>query len=319
MSQGQLLSTLCCQCGKYSIPTHGHVKRYQNNIQHAKSLFDSLAAINELVSITDFVTAVLRGLGSNYGMIITAILNFPPLPKFEDLRALPSFGRGQHRSSSHGGHRGYSRGRGRAPWHSTPDYSAYGSSRGSWLPHDGGHGIFGAPPSQWCSTCSTPQHSNLNCPHHYHDPESLTAQFAGMHVASYPPPPDYTWYPDTSATHHMTSTAPPNSVPFNGNTSVLLSNRATLPITNTGNLPLSLGSHKFSLSNIFKVSSLNKNLLSVARFTKYNSVSFTFTPSSYTISDLTFGVPLFQGPCKDGLYSLSLSQPFTLTASASNL
>ncbi|KAK0579792.1 hypothetical protein LWI29_031511 [Acer saccharum] len=56
-------------------------------LQHAKSLSDSLAAICEPVSSTDLVTAVLRGLGSEYAMIVTAILNFPPLPRFEDLRA----------------------------------------------------------------------------------------------------------------------------------------------------------------------------------------------------------------------------------------
>ncbi|KAK0571835.1 hypothetical protein LWI29_022414 [Acer saccharum] len=56
-------------------------------LQYAKSLSDSLVAINEPVSTTDLVIAVLRGLGSDYGMIITAILNFPPLPKFEDIRA----------------------------------------------------------------------------------------------------------------------------------------------------------------------------------------------------------------------------------------
>ena len=40
-----------------------------------------------MVSTNDLVTAVLYGFGSDYGMIITAILYFPPLPKFEDLRA----------------------------------------------------------------------------------------------------------------------------------------------------------------------------------------------------------------------------------------
>ncbi|KAK0608432.1 hypothetical protein LWI29_030576 [Acer saccharum] len=185
-------------------------------LQHAKSLSDSLAAICELVSSTDLVTVVLRGLGSEYAMIVTAILNFPPLPRFKDLRARllsfesqlqrtkpadsgstialvatqfsspivnitqgPSYGRGQSRGNGHHNRRGNSRGHGRAPWHSTPDYSDY---------------------------CS----------------ESLTAPFAGMHVAQYPSPPDFTWYPDTGATHHMTSIAPPDYVSFNGNTFVLL-------------------------------------------------------------------------------------------------
>ncbi|KAL5723748.1 hypothetical protein ACHQM5_007105 [Ranunculus cassubicifolius] len=56
-------------------------------LQHAKSLSDSLAAINQPVSSTDLVTSVLRGLGPDYSMLVTAIINFPPLPSFLDLRA----------------------------------------------------------------------------------------------------------------------------------------------------------------------------------------------------------------------------------------
>ncbi|KAK0595333.1 hypothetical protein LWI29_005658 [Acer saccharum] len=257
-------------------------------------------------------------------MIITAILNFPPLPRFEDLRArLLSFesqllrtkpedsssttalvttqsptanfthstssGRGQSRGNGRNGRRGNSRGRGRAPWHSTLDYSGYGSGRGYYWPQQtGGRGLLGAHPSQasqWCSTCSTSQHSQSHCPHRYHGPESLTAPFIGMHVAQYPPPPDFTWFPDTGATHHMTSSAPPDSVPFTGNTSVLLGNEASLPIAKIGNILVSLGSRNLSLNNVFHVPSLNKNLLSVARFTKDNFVSFTFTPSSYVLRE----------------------------------
>ncbi|KAK2660024.1 hypothetical protein Ddye_006557 [Dipteronia dyeriana] len=56
-------------------------------LQHANSLSDSLTAINEPVSSIDLVTVVLRGLDPDYTMIITVILNFPPLPKFKDLHA----------------------------------------------------------------------------------------------------------------------------------------------------------------------------------------------------------------------------------------
>lgn len=56
-------------------------------LQHAKSLSDSLAAINEPVSNADLVTATFRGLGPSYAMIVTAILNFPPLPSFTELRS----------------------------------------------------------------------------------------------------------------------------------------------------------------------------------------------------------------------------------------
>lgn len=47
----------------------------------------SLAAINESVSNVDLVTPVLRGLGPDYAMLVTAIFNIPPLPSFPDLRA----------------------------------------------------------------------------------------------------------------------------------------------------------------------------------------------------------------------------------------
>ncbi|BFG29821.1 hypothetical protein CerSpe_160950 [Prunus speciosa] len=56
-------------------------------LSHAKNLADQLAAINEPVTSTDLVTSVLHGLGPDYAMLVTAILNFPPLPPFSDLRA----------------------------------------------------------------------------------------------------------------------------------------------------------------------------------------------------------------------------------------
>ncbi|KAI5342470.1 hypothetical protein L3X38_010345 [Prunus dulcis] len=49
-------------------------------LSHAKYLADHLAAINASVSNTDLVAYVLRGLGPDYQMQVTAILNFPPSP-----------------------------------------------------------------------------------------------------------------------------------------------------------------------------------------------------------------------------------------------
>ena len=56
-------------------------------LQRAKALSDSLASINEPVSNTDLVSSILRGLGTDYTMLVTGILKFSPLPDFEDLRA----------------------------------------------------------------------------------------------------------------------------------------------------------------------------------------------------------------------------------------
>ncbi|KAL5730343.1 hypothetical protein ACHQM5_003176 [Ranunculus cassubicifolius] len=62
-------------------------KNVSEYLQHAKSLSDALASIGEPVSNIDIVTSILRGLGPDYSMIVTAILNFPPFPQYEDLRA----------------------------------------------------------------------------------------------------------------------------------------------------------------------------------------------------------------------------------------
>lgn len=61
-------------------------KSISEYLAHAKSLADELTAIQEPVSNSDLVTYVLRDLGLDYQMIVTAILNFPPLPSFSDLR-----------------------------------------------------------------------------------------------------------------------------------------------------------------------------------------------------------------------------------------
>lgn len=55
-------------------------------LRHAKSLADALAAINEPIPNKELFTVVLRGLSPNYKMLVTALLNFPPLPAFADLR-----------------------------------------------------------------------------------------------------------------------------------------------------------------------------------------------------------------------------------------
>lgn len=53
----------------------------------AKNLADQLNAINSPVTPVDLVTYVLRGLGPEYVMFITAITTFPPLPSFAELCA----------------------------------------------------------------------------------------------------------------------------------------------------------------------------------------------------------------------------------------
>ncbi|CAL9027026.1 unnamed protein product [Prunus brigantina] len=232
----------------------------------------------------------------------------------------PSPQRGSSRGGRHGGYRGFSRGGSRRSgpnrWHTNVFPGASPAWNQPWTgstpirgsaprPHWNQHGILGPPPPTWCPTCSTNQHPAAHCPHKYNGPDSFPS-FAGSHTIQ---PQDPLWYPDTGATHHMTGNIPSlqQTQPYTGNNSVYMGNGDSLPISHTGNLPLSLGLSQFSLRNVFGVPNLTKNLLSVAKFTHDNHVFFVFAPTFYRIFDLHTGALLFQGPCKDGLYPLTLS------------
>ncbi|CAL2240705.1 unnamed protein product [Prunus armeniaca] len=67
---------------------HNMPKRSQTideYLNHAKYLVDALFFIQKPVSDEDLVTIVLCGLGSDFSILITTILNQPTLPSFTDL------------------------------------------------------------------------------------------------------------------------------------------------------------------------------------------------------------------------------------------
>ena len=240
-------------------------------------------------------------------------------------------GRSQrHSGSQHRSNSGWRLGRNQTPrnqpnWHGSSPFHSQQNWNGPDFPSwTGPRGFSNRPasgfvgPGLWCPTCPTSQHNAAHCPHRYGGPESFSP-FAGSQVAYYQDP--NTWFPDTGATHHMTGdpNALPHPQPYRGPNFVQLGNGDSLNITSTGTIPISLNSIPFSLRNVFLVPSLRKNLLSVARFTHDNNVVLCFFPSFYRIYDLRSGSLLFQGPCRDGLYPLSLPSPQALTASSSTL
>jgi len=174
----------------------------------------------------------------------------------------------------------------------------------AWAARPPPNGILGPAP-QWCPNCHSSHHGLSQCPHRFSGPNTATP-FAGVHYAA-----DPNWYPDTGATHHMTAMPINNSQPYGGPHNVYMGNGDSMSVSHTGNLPFSLGSSTFTLQNVFRIPSICKNLLSVARFTKDNHVFFLFAPDFYQIYCLRTGYLLFQGPCKDGLYPLNLSSVST--------
>lgn len=76
---------------------------------------------------------------------------------------------------------------------------------------------------------------------------------------------------------------------------VVVGNGASLPITQSGNISFSSGNFVFHLSDVLHVSSLCKNIFSVAQLTRDLLVRITFYPWGYNIYDLHSSAILFQG------------------------
>jgi len=224
-------------------------------LQHAKNLADSLAAINEPVSNVDLVTSVLRGLGPDYAMLVTAII--PPLPSFPDLRArllsfesqlttqIPSS------NSSHPtafvttrgrGRYGHGRGRGRGDSFRGRGGRAIRFGRGGRGCFFSNSGLLGPTPS------SDFDGRRVQCQAQFVESlsillslvvfvtavdDDLSKSFAGMQIThSYDYDPN--WYPDTGSTNHMTGDARSmtQKSEYVGNDQVMVGNGDSLPIAN---------------------------------------------------------------------------------------
>ncbi|CAB4278528.1 unnamed protein product [Prunus armeniaca] len=182
-------------------------------------------------------------------MIVTAILNFPPLPSFSDLRTRLLAFKGQQAlaaqlapvaslaafvaARAHHGPR-HSRPRDQPPRSfggpspirhiSGPSQPSHRASR----PSSFSLGLLGPPPSRQsiqCWNCNQFGHVQAKCP--------STRPFAGMHVASSSDP---NWYLDSDGTNHMTHDAQQlhSRTPCAPSDQVVVGNGDTLPITHSG-------------------------------------------------------------------------------------
>jgi len=66
-------------------------------------------------------------------------------------------------------------------------------------------------------------------------------------------------------------------------------------ITHAGHTTLYSPSHSFHMNNILYVPSLNKNLISVAKFCQTNNVSMELFPWHFLVKDLRTGRNYFKG------------------------
>ncbi|KAJ9566493.1 LOW QUALITY PROTEIN: hypothetical protein OSB04_002459 [Centaurea solstitialis] len=290
-------------------------------LEHAKSLADSLAAINEPVSEKDLVVATLTGLGQDYLMLRTAIAQSDRLPGFAELRgrilsfdgqqnrrlddtasALFQFAspvapeivvqsRGSGSTGNHHGSRRDFRGRGRgARGYINPQGQFYNNTvpqpwatRPPWS-----NGILGPAP--------TPKAHNGVLIATLINMDLINAHIVLLARLLLLPSPVLIRLATKIGTRIR-----------GGPHNVYMGNGDSMPVSHYGNLPIFLGKSKFSLEQVLRIPSIRKNLLSVTQFPKDNLVYFLFAPNFYQIRCLMTGAILFQGPCKDGLYPLSSS------------
>ncbi|KAL4279802.1 hypothetical protein GQ457_03G033150 [Hibiscus cannabinus] len=99
---------------------------------------------------------------------------------------------------------------------------------------------------------------------------------------------DAAWFPDSGATAHLTPDLGKfiTSSPYTCSGKITVANGMVVPISHIGRSSLATDSRSLFLSNLLHVPCVNKNLLSVSRFTKDNNVSVEFFPNSCVVKDL---------------------------------
>ncbi|KAL4283916.1 hypothetical protein GQ457_16G011320 [Hibiscus cannabinus] len=121
------------------------------------------------------------------------------------------------------------------------------------------------------------------------------------------------WYPDSGATHHITSDRAnlQADTAYTGTHSLLVGNGAKVNITHVGLGSLASSCRSLQLRDLLYVPDIKKNLLSVSQFARDNNVYFEFFPYHCAVKDIQTKTLLLRGRLTaEGLYELrSLDSP----------
>ncbi|XP_021744871.1 uncharacterized protein LOC110710840 [Chenopodium quinoa] len=138
--------------------------------------------------------------------------------------------------------------------------------------------------------------------------------------------PDPSWYMDTGATSHMTSSNGNLSSYFNlsnHHNGIIVGSGHTIPIRGCGHTTLPSPNPPLSLNNVLHAPKLIKNLISVRKFTKDNCVSVEFDPYGFSVKDYRTGSPIMRCDSQGDLYPItsifSKTSPSTFIALASSI
>lgn len=133
---------------------------------------------------------------------------------------------------------------------------------------------------------------------------NLTTMIATPHTVI-----DQAWYPDSGAFTHMNNDANKlsHAQPYDGSGRVVIGDGRSLVISHVGTSVLS----SLAIKDVLHVPHIQKNLLSISKFTKDNNVYFEFHSKCCYVKDLHTHQILLQVTECGGLYQLK-PVPFSL-------
>jgi hypothetical protein len=274
--------------------------------------------------LNDFeaVSFLLAGLGTDYGSFVTSVTTRVEPLKLDEIygHLLAHEQRIQHQLSSldvslagaNFAARGKSPRGGRGSRFSSDrgnHHYTHGSSHSNSYPHRSrgrGRGSFSSP-RPVCQVCNKPGHIALDCYQRFNSnyQRDSSAPMQALMASSHPMD-DQTWYPDSGASHHITSDLANlnlKAVDYGGSDQLRVGNGTGLSIHHIGNTRISTPTSPFTLYDVLHVPQIKKNLLSVHQFTKATNTYFEFHPFHFLVKDRTTGTPLLQGQNSHGLYS----------------
>jgi hypothetical protein len=132
-----------------------------------------------------------------------------------------------------------------------------------------------------CQVCGKLGHTALTCYRRFDHAFQAAGPNLTAYTASPSQPRDLNWYPDTGATHHITSDLNNlnlHSEAYDGTDEIQVANGTRLAIKHTG---ISKLSPNFLLRSVLHVPRITKNLLSIQKFTSDNNIYVEFHPSFF--------------------------------------
>jgi hypothetical protein len=290
-----------------------------------KNLVDTLAAVDKPLSDFEKPSFLLRGLSNEYDPFVTSVYTRADPLSIEDLygHLLAHEQHLEHNqptvdlstanvnfAAKRGSIRGGRGGRSSYFQNSGRGYSSNSSHHRNYRGRGRGKGPSSYSQSHllMCQLCRKPGHDAIDCYHRFDQTfhRDSTPNYQAFFLAS-SANFDSVWYPDSGATHHLTSDLANlnlNAETYSGSEQIRMGNGNGVSIEHIGDTHLSTPTTSFLLRNVLHVPLVTKNLLSVHKFTLNTNTYIEFHPWYFFVKEQGSGKVLLQGLNENGLYKL---------------